>query len=133
MEDNQNNIVLLTTNSPGFPPVVFHRAIKFWSSDNQPLIIHRTISGIEITDYGTFMKKRHILHEETIPLKIKFDPIEIKKNHQEKFDWLNNNCEDFTSEVIEETCGKHQRPASPQRCFWIALLAVILITIILLR
>ena len=133
MQDNQKKIALIITNSPGFPPVVFHRAIKFYPDGITPYIIHRTRTGVEILHYDTFMQKRHILHQESIPLIEEFDAIRIRNKYNTKFDWLNNNCEDFTSEVIEEKCGRKSKIASPQRFAWISLLAIILITLVLLR
>lgn len=130
---DKHRIALITTNALGFPPFVFHRAIKFWSTDGSPLIIHRTTSGIEITDYGTFMKGRKILREETYPIRFDFDPIQIKATEPQKFDWFENNCEDFTSHVIENSCGKQMRPASPQRTIWIAVFGIILLLMVIAK
>lgn len=130
---DKHRIALITTNAIGFPPFVFHRAIKFWSTDGSPLIIHRTTSGIEITDYGTFMKGRKILREESYPIRFDFDPIQIKETEPQKFDWFENNCEDFASHVIENSCGKQMRPASPQRTIWIVVFGIILLLMVILK
>ena len=133
MKTDKQHITLLTTNAIGFPPFIFHKAIKFYGTDNRPYIIHRATSGAEITDYGTFMKGRHIIHEEVYPIKFQFDPLSIVKEDKKEFDWVNNNCEDFTTEVIKKTSGKNIRPSSPQRTFWLAILIIGLITLILAK
>lgn len=130
---DKHRIALITTNALGFPPFVFHRAIKFWTTDGTPLIIHRTTSGVEITDYGTFMKGRRIFREEQYPIRFDFDPIQIKETEPQKFDWFENNCEDFTSHVIEQSCGQKKRPASPQRVIWIVLFALLLMIMLMIK
>lgn len=133
MKEDKQHITLLTTNALGYPPFIFHRAIKFYGTDNCPYIIHRATSGAEITDYGTFMKGRHILHKETYPIKYQFDPQSIVKEDKKEFDWMNNNCEDFTSEIIEKASGKTIRPSSPQRAFWFGVLAAGIVTLIIAK
>lgn len=130
---NNKNIKLLTTNALGFPPFIFHRAIKFYGTDGTPYIIHRTTSGVEITDYGTFMKGRHIIKAEQYPIRFDFDPVQIKQKDKKPFDWMSNNCEDFASQVVEKTCGIPQKPSSPQRCAWIGAVALILLLMILIK
>ena len=127
------NIELITTNALGFPPFIMHRAILFYNKKGQPLIMHRTTSGAEIIDYATFMQGRQILHRETFPIVFDFDPVTIVKEDTKPFDWMNNNCEDFTSQVIEQTTGKTVSPKSPQRAAWIGILIVILLTMILIK
>ena len=129
----QQNITLITTNAIGFPPFVFHRAIKFYDTEGNPVIIHRSTSGVEIVDYGTFMKGRHIISQEEYPIRYTFDPISIMQKDDKRFDWMNNNCEDFAYEVVEQTTGKPMKPHSPQRCLWIGITAVILLLMILAK
>ncbi len=133
MKPQARNIELLTTNALGFPPIVFHRAIKFYSKDNKPYIVHRTTTGAEILDYKTFMKDRYIIHQEPFPIRFEFNPVEIVSKDTKPFDWMNNNCEDFASEVVEQTSGVPMKPRSPQRTTWMIILAMILITIILVK
>ena len=80
------------------------------------------------------MKKRHIINHKAYPLRREFDAEALLcKYNQQPFDWMNNNCEDFASDVIEETCGVAMRPRSPQRTNWIVVLGVILILMILIK
>jgi hypothetical protein len=133
MKENNQNIELITTNAIGFPPFVFHRAIKFYDTKGNPLIIHRSTSGVEIVDFGTFMRNRHIISHERYPIRYTFDPVKLMKEDKKPFDWMNNNCEDFASEVIEQTTGQDMKPRSPQRCLWIGIVAVILLFMILIK
>ena len=127
------HITLLTTNSIGFPPFVFHKAILFETQDGQPFILHQTTSGIEILNYDTFLQKRHVYLRKDYILTKPFDPERIKASETRKFDWMGYNCEDFVSKVIEQNTGKHIICKSPQRTFWMILLALTLISLILLR
>lgn len=133
MKHQPKNIELITTNALGFPPFVFHRAILFHNKKGAPLIIHRTTSGAELTDYGTFMKGRQIIHREKYPVRFEFDPFTIVKEDKKPFDWMCNNCEDFTSQVVEQTSGQKMTPSSPQRATWIAVLIIILLAMILIK
>ena len=128
-----NYITLLTTNSVGFPPFILHRAIKFYTTDGTPYILHQTVTGIEIIEYEKFIKERTIYNERQYPIKYNFDPVSIKAHDKKDFDWMSNNCEDFTSEIIESSCGKQLRPKSPQRTFWMTVFAIILITLVITK
>jgi hypothetical protein len=79
------------------------------------------------------MQGREILHRETFPIVFDFDPATIVKEDTKPFDWMNNNCEDFTSQIIEQTTGQTITPKSPQRAAWIGILIVILLTMILIK
>lgn len=134
MQQTHNRITLLTTNAIGFPFIVRHKAIKFTDENNTTKVIHRTTSGVEILSYNVFMKERHIINHKAYPLRREFDAesLLVKYNH-EPFNWMSNNCEDFTSDVIKETCGVEIRPRSAQRTNWIIVLGVILILMILIK
>lgn len=127
------NIELIITNALGFPPFIMHRAILFYDKKGQQLILHKTTSGAEIVHYDTFMKGRQILHKKTYPILFNFDPVTIVKEDTKPFDWMNNNCEDFTSQVIEQTTGQTITPKSPQRTAWMSILIIILLTMILIK
>lgn len=134
MQQTNKHITLLTTNALGFPFLIRHKAIKFTGEDNKPYIIHRTTSGVEIISYEQFMKQRHIILHKRYPLRRKFDAQQIKTEHnQEPFDWMTNNCEDFASEVIEEVSCERMRPHSPQRVMWIAIVAIILVLMVIIK
>ena len=130
MIQKNQNITLLTTNALGFPPFVFHQAIKFYGTDNHALVIHRSTSGVEIVDYNAFMKGRHIIRKKIYKVTHPFDPYYIQMCDNKPFDWMNNNCEDFASEMIERTTDKRIYPKSMQRVIWIAIFAIILAVLI---
>lgn len=125
-----SHITLITTNAIGFPPFIFHRAIRFRAADGKTYVLHQTTTGVEILSYEKFMNGRTIYAEKSYPVRYGFDPERIKQEDKKEFDWMGNNCEDFTSEVIESASGKQMRPKSPQRAFWILILAVILVALI---
>ena len=129
----KGHIILLTTSALGFLPFVVHKAIKFYTIDGQPYVLHLTTSGTELVDFDSFLKNRTIYAEEDIPVKESFDPEYILAHDKRKFDWMNNNCEDFTSRVVSKATGKKCFICSPQRTFWMGLLLLILITLILIR
>lgn len=124
-----NTISVITTNALDFPPFVFHKAIKFRGQNNEPMIIHNTTSGLEIIDYPHFKERRRIYKTETYQVK-DFDPEKVVEENSKKFNWLTNNCEDFTSRVVNKYSNKHSIPASPQRAFWVALVIGLLIILI---
>ena len=134
MSKTNKQLTLLTTNAIGFPFLIRHKAIKFTDETNTTKVIHRTTSGVEILSYKKFMNERHIINHKTYPLHREFDAETILvKYNQKPFNWMSNNCEDFTSQVIEETCQVEMTPHSPQRRNWIIVLAVILILMILIK
>lgn len=134
MKTYSNYITLITTNAKGFPLLIKHKAILFEGENGQPYIIHRTTSGVEIITLQEFMKERHIINHKRYPIRREFHAQTIlAKYNQEPFDWMSNNCEDFTSRVIEDVACTPMRPHSPQRTAWIIVLAIILITMILIK
>ena len=133
MTGKQQHITLLTTNALGFIPFVFHKAIRFQSTDGQTLIIHLTTSGPELVNYDNFLTQRTVYKEKDIPVIHPFDPYDIMQNEKNQFDWMNNNCEDFTSRIEKQVTGKECLLHSPQRTFWICFLAIILILLVTLR
>lgn len=131
MDLTQKHITVLTTNALGFPPIVFHKAIRFKRTDGKYYVLHQTTSGIEILSFENFMKGRHIYTEKNYPIRYNFNPEQIVQEDKKTFDWMGYNCEDFTSEVIESACGKTIRPKSPQRVFWISVVAIAFIILII--
>lgn len=133
MTQTQKHITLITTNALGFPPIVFHKAIRFQGTDGKYYVLHQTTTGIEIISYEKFMKDRHIYAEKNYPIRYDFEPEKIKQEDKKTFDWMNYNCEDFAAEVVESTSGKIMRPKSPQRTFWMIVFAVTIVALILIR
>lgn len=134
MKTYSNYITLITTNAKGFPILIKHKAILFEDENKHPYIIHRTTSGVEIITLQEFMKGRHIINHKQYPIRREFNAQTIlAKYNQEPFDWMSNNCEDFTSHVIEDIACTPMRPYSRQRTAWIIVLAIILITMILIK
>lgn len=134
MQSHCNYITLLTTNAKGFPLFIKHKAILYEDKSGLPYIIHRTTSGVEIITLQEFMKERHVINHQQYPIRREFQPQAIlAKYNQQPFDWMNNNCEDFTSRVVEDIACVPMRPYSPQRTTWIIILAIILIIMILIK
>lgn len=134
MQKTNNCITLITTNALGFPLLIRHKAIKFTGEDNKEMILHRTTSGVEIISYTDFMKERHIINHRAYPVRRTFDAVQLmQKGNETTFNWMSNNCEDFTSEVIEQTTGVRMRPRSPQRTKWMIVLGLILLVMILVK
>lgn len=127
-----NTISVITTNAIGFPPFIFHKAIRFRGQNNEPMIIHNTTSGLEIINYPHFKERRRIYKTENYQVK-NFDPEKVVKEGGKKFNWLTNNCEDFTSRVVNEYSDKRSIPASPQRAFWVTLAIGLLLTVIAVK
>lgn len=132
MDCGQNkHITLITTNAIGFPFFMFHRAIKFRGQNGLPMVIHNTTGGVEIINYDAFMKGRHIYQSKRYSIRDQFNPYEIIKFENRDFDWMNYNCEDFTSKIINNYTSGHLYFSSPQRNFWMTLAFVLLIILIL--
>lgn len=133
MDRGQNaNITLITTNALGFPFFMFHRAIKFRGQNGIPMIIHNTTSGVEIISYKDFMKGRHIYRAKRYSIKDQFNPYEIIRLENQDFDWMNYNCEDFTTKLVNTYTDGHLYMSSPQRNFWM-ILTFILLTILICK
>lgn len=126
---DSNNIYLLITNSTNVPFCVYHRAIAYDYNGNTK-VIHNTYGGIEIINYDNFCKERHIYHAKPYPLIKPLNTRQIVEEHPEKFHPITNNCEDLTSDIINEYTTHHCACRSPQRTFWITttIIAIIILT-----
>lgn len=132
MDCKQNrHITLITTNAIGFPFFMFHRAIKFRGQNGSPMVIHNTTGGVEIINYDAFMKGRRVYQSKRYSIRDQFDPYEIIKFEKRDFDWMNYNCEDFTTKIINNYTNGHLCFSSPQRNFWMTLAFILLIILII--
>lgn len=123
-----NNIQLLITNSTNVPICVYHRAIAY-DYNGKKKVIHNTYGGIEIIDFDNFCRERHIYRTKHYPLLKPLNTRQIVEQHAAPFHPVTNNCEDLTSEILNEYTPHHCLCRSPQRLFWITI--TILATIIL--
>lgn len=124
-----DHIALVTTNAQALP-VFFHSAILFMHQ-GKPMVVHNTMSGLEVLPYDTFNRQRTVYRIRQFPLRRPFNIYEVVQHYAPvPFSWFSNNCEDFTRSVLNRYTTEHYYISSPQRCAVILLALAIILWII---
>lgn len=116
----QGQIALITSTSRHFKYIIRHKGIVFIENGTF-YVVHRLVKGIEIVPLEKFLETRTILNIKRYKLKHDVNITELVRTKQyNRYKLINNNCENFCNDFINEHSTKKRAIYSEQIAFWIS-------------
>ena len=112
-------IALITSTSRYFKYIIRHKGIVFWH-DDELYVVHCTVKGVEIITLNEFLATRKLLKIKRYKLKHDVDISELVRTKQyNRYKLINNNCENFCNDFINEFSTQRRSTYSEQVMFWL--------------
>lgn len=123
----KGHIYKIVSTSETFGRLILHAGIMF-SQDDQYYVIHKTFDGIEITPLTQYLANRTEINCQEYQLKQDIDISQIYYAYKDdKFNFINNNCENFVNDFINNYTTSSVSRTSQQVKAWSCMLLMITI------
>lgn len=121
-----DRVYKILSTSDVFGYFILHAAILF-ENDGREYVLHLTFDGVEVIPIEVFESKRRILWMEEYQLKrdVNTDDI-IRMMYNDRFEAINNNCENFVNDFINTYTTCHCIRFSQQVALWLSIATVII-------
>lgn len=120
-------IYKILSTSETFGRIILHTGIIFAAND-QYYVIHKTFDGVEIITLSQYLENRTEINCTKYKLKQDIDITHIYQTcKDDKFNFINNNCENFVNNFINTYTTSSVKRTSQQVEIWCCIIMTIII------